>query len=163
MVLEVEQHFGALWNAEIGPLCELIVVNGSRLALVRDLERLTDEVILSHGFARVLDAERTPVLDLAAFLGPVLVALDFAAFHQSGGHDNNARVILPDHLPEVTDCVLLRALGADEGATLVESVCKGCIDVVVVIAEVSVSDFDARVVVAWDVIVAIAQHIVRFA
>ena len=111
MVLEVEQHFGALWNAEIGPLkkcsvnchvqhwiiglterknkvkviylCELIVVNGSRLALVRDLERLTDEVILSHGFARVLDAERTPVLDLAAFLGPVLVALDFAAFHQS--------------------------------------------------------------------------------
>ena len=80
----------------------------------------------------------------------------------------------------MADCVLLRALGADEGATLVESVCEGCIDVVVVIAEVSVyeekeleksswqmfqstSDFDARVVVAWDVIVAIAQHIVRFA
>ena len=64
-------------------LCELVMVNGSGLALVGDLEHLTDEVLLSEGFTDVLDVECAPVLHLTGFLGPVLVALDFAAFHQS--------------------------------------------------------------------------------
>ena len=34
-------------------------------------------------------------------VGPVLVALDPAPLHLGGQHDDEARLLLPDHLPEV--------------------------------------------------------------
>ena len=41
-----------------------------------------------------------------------------AFLHLSGGHDNDAGVLLPCHLPEVVDCGLQAALAGDVGLSV---------------------------------------------
>ena len=114
-------HLGHVTNFVV-VVDEVFLVVGFRfrisgLSLLPDLVEMSDaEVPEDKIFSRVLLGAgdgQSAELHGVADLGPVVVALDAAALHDRGQHDDQRRLAFPDHVPEVEAGGSQRTLGGD--------------------------------------------------
>lgn len=96
----------------IGPHLEMIVVDATLGLVAPREEKLAQRVVVG---GVLLDALHLGVPELLALalVGPIAFALGLAALDLLGGHHNHARVLLPDHVPEVRLRVGQAALRGD--------------------------------------------------
>ena len=144
-------------------LCEFEVINGSGLSFVWKFQFLSNKMIFSYGFTSIFDLKSSPILNFLSFLWPVFMTFDLSTFHKSknrvilghmtfwlffrqldwsnflpGGHDNDSRIIFPDHLPKMCCSWLEGPLCADVGPSLIKSIGIWCVYIIVIVREVSI-------------------------
>ena len=144
-------------------LCEFEVINSSGLSFVWKFQFLSNEMIFSDGFTSIFNLKSSPILNFLSFLWPVFVTFDLSTFHKSknrvifescdlkifssqwelrkylpGGHDNDSRIVFPDHLPKMCCRWLEGPLCADVSPSLVKAISIWCVYIIVVVWEVSI-------------------------
>ena len=126
---EFDEALSGFGNALFGPVGKLELADGARLSVagVRHLELAQDvlrHVVLGDGFHDdVLVAD-------GAIRRPVLVTLVLAHLLQFGQHDDDGRVVLPQHPPEILRRLHQGSLRGDVSVAVAVAVHEAGVDVI---------------------------------
>jgi len=152
---EAEDRLGLFWDVAVWPACVLEVADGSCLVLFADLKR-GDADSVGDSCTQVLDLEASKVEDLSFSRREILVSLLCSILLEFCDHHNYRSLLLPNHHPEILNCVFGWGLGGDVfvlGIFCMDEIC-------VYIILLGVDDSDSGLLVRQDVRISVLSHII---
>jgi len=102
------------------------------LAFKLNLNRRPCKVFFFNSLANVGKQKRARYLSFT-LKRPVKVAFFLVVFEKLRGHDDHARIRLPDHLPKVRNRIFFWSLRANVFLLHFKTVAVACVDVVVLV------------------------------